>query len=545
MRLRAGSPLNIPIRSNESVMIVEPVLGIDVSQPSIDAPLGSTPSSENYVMREGGLEPRPMLSLRNTTPQPMGSIPILGAHELVSVGNSKFPVVSGTTRWAVYGQASTPNGWSVLSYVSSYGINDPPSGANTDYWDFTQSYYAERDENIAIGANGSYQTLYCTQSDTTVFSTLTGAPRAKYVASLDNYVLAFNLREGSNEYVQRVVWNDRGSVSSWTGGLSGFEDLLSMKGAGTRIIPHDNKVVLFSSDEIWQGLQGDIVFPWKFYPYDTSRGCPYPWTITQTPAGLMFLGKDYQVYLLPKGGGPSQAIGQRLHRTIRTTVDQPTRAWAVYDNTLSQYQLFYPVRGGSGRPQRGVYLDINTGSWAPQSFDRSGGNLSLTRGVEIGISSSATTWGGLAAAGIRWADLSASWAELAGTSEERAVLVGSSNGTLYYFNSAATSDNGTAVECKWQSTGLGSEDPAHQKTVTGFRVDYQADSASSLTVRFSQNLGATFAQEMRLDLPAVSGLSQAEGFPYYAARYPLFEITSQGQRHRLFRFYLPFRRGGR
>lgn len=545
MRVNPGSPLRVGRRSNSSVLIVEPTLGVDVTQPGVDAPLGSTPSSDNYIMREGALEPRPMLSLRNTTPQPMGNIPILGMHELTSVGNTRYPIASGTTRWAVYGQAATPNGWSVLSYVSSFGINDPPAGVSTDYWDFTQTYFALRDENIAIGGNGSYQSLYCTQSDTTVFSTLTGAPKAKFVTSMDNYVLAFNVREGTADYVQRVVWNDRGSASSWTGGLSGFEDLLSMKGQGTRIINHDNKVILFSDAEIWQGVQRDFPFTWSFAPYDSSRGCPYSWTITQTPAGLMFLGKDYQVYLLPKGGGPSQPIGQRLHRTIRNLIDQPTRAFGVYDNTISQYQLHYPIKGGSGRPQRAVYLDIHSGSWAQQSFDKTGGNLSPTRGTEIYLTSSSTSYGGAGAVGLRYADAGMSYADMAGTSEERGIMIGSSNGTLYYLNSAATSDNGTAVECRWQSSGLLGDDPSEQKSITEFRVDYQGDSASSLTCRFSQTLGASFGIETQLNLPTVSGMSQSIAYPYYAARYPSFEVSSQGQRHRLFRFYVRYRRGGR
>jgi hypothetical protein len=430
--------------------------------------------------------------------------------------------------------------------VSSYGLNDPPAlTGGSDYWDFTQTYSAARDQNLAIGAAGSYQTLYVTQSDTTVFSSLTGAPRAKYVATLNDYVIAFNMKDGNGTYVQRVSWNDRGSASSWTGGLSGFQDLLSMKGAGTKAFVQDNKLMLTSDEEIWQGVPANYPFTWDFQPYDTSRGCPYSWTVAKTPLGTMFLGKDYQVYLLPKGGGLATPIGQRLHRTIRNTIDNPTRAWAVYDNTYSQYQLHYAIKGGSGYPQRAVFLDINAGSWAPQSFDRSGGQLSLTRGAEIYQASSATTWGGLQAAGIRWADLQMSWAELGGTSEARAILAGSSAGTAFYFNSNATSDNGTPVECRWQSTGLGGEDPSQQKTVREFRVDYQGDSASSLTVRFSQNMGGSFGINTRLDLPAVSGLSQSIAYPYFAARYPSFEITSEGQRHRLFRFFMQFRRGGR
>lgn len=540
-----GAPLPVRIRSSSSVFLIEPTLGIDASQPSVDAPLGSTPNSDNFIMREGALEPRPCLTLRGPSAQILGNDPVLGAHELVSVTNVRYPIRSGTTRWAVYGLSVTPNDWSVLSYVSSYGINAPPALAATEYWDFAQVYQAERDENIAIGAAGSYQTMYCTQSDTSVFSTLTGAPRAKFVTSLNDYVVGFNIREGTNDYVQRVIWNDRGSASSWTGGLAGHEDLLSMKGQGTRVVTQDNQLVLFSDEEIWRGVQRDYPFTWAFGQLDASRGCPYSWTIAQTPMGLIFLGKDYQVYLLPKGGGPSTPIGQRLHRQIRTSIDQPSRAWAIYDNTHSQYQLYYPIKGGAGYPQRAVYLDINSGSWAPQSFDRLGGGIALTRGVEINLSSSATTWGGLHAAGIRWADLGATWAEIAGGSEARAVLVGSSAGTTFYFSSNATSDNGVGVESRWLSTGIGGGDPTKQKTISEFRMDYQADSSSSVTVKFSQTQGASFGVQAQLDLPAVSGISQAIAYTYQASRYPSFEISSQGHRYRAFRFWLKFREGGR
>jgi hypothetical protein len=537
---RFGIPLNIRIRSTESVLVVEPVLGLDVSQPSVDAPLGSTPESSNYVMRDGALEPRPMLARRGVTSQPFGNSPILGGHELVSVANVKYPLVSGTTRLATYGQAANPNDWSVLSYVSSYGLNDPPALAATNYWDWTQIYSADRDENWAVGAAESYQTLYVTQSNTTVFSSLTGAPAAKYVAAYDNYLLAFNMREGSADLVQRVRWNDRGSASSWTGGLAGFEDLLAMKGQGTKIVTQDGALRLFSDQEIWQGVPGDVVAPFRFAPYDTSRGAPYSGTITQTPAGTIFLGRDYQLYLLPSGGGPSQGIGGRLHQKIRNEIDFPERAWSVYDNTLSQYQLFYPIRGGSGYPEKAVYLDMQSGSLAPQTFTHS-----VTRGVEIEVSSSATTYGGLQAAGIRFADLNMTYGQLAGTSQGRAVLVGTSSGTLAYFNSAATNDLGSAVESKWRSTGLAGEDPSHQKSVNEWRVDYQADSSSSLTVRFSTTLGATFGNSVAVDMPSASVMSQAIVHTYHSVRHPMFEVSSEGQRYRLYRFWVQFRRGGR
>lgn len=543
--VRWGSPVNVSPRSQDSIIIVEPTLGIDASQPSVDAPLGSTPGSDNLVMRDGALEPRPMLSLRNTTPQPFGNDPTLGGMELVSTVDGRYPVVSGTTRLAAYGLSGTPNGWSVLSYVSSNGINDPPNVASTQYWDACQIYYPLRDENVAIFGAGSYQSLYCTQSNTTVFSSLTGAPQAKYVTTFDNYVVTFNQRQGSSDFVQRVQWSDRGDPSAWTTGTSGFEDLMAMRGQGTRVVGLENRLLLFSDSEVWQGVRGDNVFIFSFAPYDRSVGCPYSWTVAATPLGVIFLSKDYEVYLLPKSGGPALPIGQRLHRSIRDSIDQPTRAWAVYDHTYGQYQLFYPIKGGSGRPQRAVYLDINTGAWAPQSFDLVGGNLSLTRGFEAYVSSSATTWGGLQAQGITWAQLGQSWSQLGGTSEARAILVGSSSGTMYTFDSAATSDNGTAVQSRWRSTGLAGLNPSHQKTVSEWRMDYQSDSASSMTVRFSTNGGQSFGVETQVNLPATSGLSQAIVYPYMSARYPMFECASEGQRYRAFRFYTKMKEGGR
>lgn len=551
---RYGTGVQIAPRSRSTVIIVEPTLGVESSQPAVDVPLGSTPGSENFIMREGALEPRPTLTLFNSSPAIMGAVPILGGMELTDVTGVRYPIVSGTTRMAVWNQGAS-GAWSVLSYVSSYGLNDPPSLSNTSYWDFTQIYFDTRDENVAVGAAGSYQTLYVTQSNTTVFSSLTGAPQALRVASFDNYLLAFNLRSGTSDYVQRVQWSDRGSMSSWTGGLSGFEDLLTMNGQGTRIMAQENRVVLFSDSEVWQGISAGI-FPsiFQFQPLDQSVGCPYPWTAITTPLGIIFLSKSYQIYLLPKSGGPAVPIGGKVFRYLRTRIGNPERSWAAFDDTTNQYQLFYPIQGGSGYPQRAVYLNIeNVGdaSWAPQSFDLAGGTISLSRGYEVAQTlSSGTSWGGLGAAGLSWSQIGMSWAQLGGLGSNRAILAGTSGGTVTYFNSAGTADlakDGSPVEVRayWRSSALGGWEPERTKTLTQIRADYACDSSSSLTIRASQNQGASFDPGVTVSLPAASALSQVRADLYSNARYPMFEVSSVGQKYRLFRFYAEMRSGGR
>lgn len=482
-----------------------------------------------------------MLSLRNTNPQPFGSVPILGGLEVISVTGLRNPLISGTTGLAWYSNTS----WSVLSYVSAFGVDDPPTGTDTDYWDFNQIYQIDRDENIAVGVNGSYQSVYCWESQTTVFSSLTGAPRATTIAAFDNFLLAANIRSGGSDYVQRIQWSDRGSASSWTNGLAGFEDLLQMRGDITRLLPLENRIIVLGENEVWQGYRSDFPTLFVFQPVDTAVGCPYPWTAAVTPRGIIFLGRDYHVYLLPKEGGVPVSIGQRLHRSIRKIIDHPERAWAAWDHSGDVYQLNYAVKGGSGRPQRAVWLDVDSGTWAPQSYDPVGGSLSLTRGFEIQLSSSATTWGALQAAGITWASINATWADLAGASEERAILAGSSSGTLYYFNSAATSDNGTPVRSYWQSSSLAGDTPSTTKTMTRLYVDYQADSSSSLSVSISQNQGGSFERNRQIALPTASGVSQARADVYVPARYPTFQVESEGFRYRLYRFFVEMRYGGR
>lgn len=547
-RARIGTPFPAPPPSAESVLI-EPIQGFNVSVPAIRLPLGASPAADNYILHDGALEPRPMLSLHSASPQVNGATPVLGMYEIIGVDNTRQQMWSGQTMHSVYGQTNNRNGWSRLSYTSAAGLSDPPNLGAYQYWDYAQTYSASHDQTLVYMAAGSHQTLYAHVADSLVFSSMTGAPQAKYIAALDNYLMAFNVKSNGAVLVQRAQWSDRGSASSWTGGLSGFEDLLSMKGEGTRVVAMDNALYLFSDEEIWRAVpSGNAVFVWSFAPYDQTRGCLYPWTITVTPLGIVFLGTDLQTYLLPKGGGQSRPIGQPVQRQIRSTVDYPERAWAAYDNTYGQYQLYYPVAGGSGYPQKAVYLDIESGVWMPQSFDSAGGAISLGRGVEGQIFASSDTWGGFASTGTTWTQLLAmglTWDDLRGRVLGRSMLLGSSKGTIYSLSSTVTSDSGSPAPAIFRTgANLIPGDVNEQKTVNEWRVDYQADVASKITVKFSRDAGASF-HSSSLSLPAISSMSESIAYPYFGARYPLFEITSEGVRHRLARFWMQFRRGGR
>lgn len=538
---RFGQPLALRGKSASSTFVVSPVGGYRTDVPPTNLPPGFTPDAQNYIVRESALEPRPMLQQRATYASVRNS-PILGGTEAVDVIGASFPFASHATNPVWYSSAS----WSQLSYTSAAGISDPPDNSASTLWDMTQVYgYPMVDQNVVLMASPSYQSLYCWEIGSTVYSTLTGAPRARAVAIFDNYVLAFNIREGTNDFVQRVQWSDRGSVSSWTdpNSLIGSLDILDAKGYGTRLLPQEDRCVAFTSKEVWELRSVGLPTIFDYRAVDRSVGCPFPQTAVDTPQGIIFLGNDYNIYLLPRGGGSATPIGTGVYQTLRETIDYPHRAWGLYNRETNQYELHYCAIGDSF-PAHALSLDLGSGAWMPQVYAQ---ELSYGWMGSLGTSSIGTRWSDLATIGITWAQLSSSWAGLQGSAGvgPLAAYAGSSHGTLYYLSSGATNDDGQAVTCRWRSHAMVGQDPTAQKTMTEVRLDYQADSTSTVTVQFSGDVGASFVDPQGVSLPTSSVESQVRVHPYLSARYPMFEVTQDVGKTRLFRFHVTHREQGR
>ena len=532
-----GQPVTFP-RSEQTVFLVEPTIGFNSAQPETDISLGQTPEMQNFEMRDGALEPRSRLSTVNTNPRPMAEA-VTGGMEAVSSLGSVYPVISGSTQWAWYSQGS----WSKLSYVGSF----VPTGTGTDYFDFTQIYYPTTDEMLVVAGCESHQSLLCWGIGATVFSTLSEAPRARYLASLDNFLVAFHIRDvgsAQSRYVQRVQWSDRGNPANWTSFIAGNQDLLDAKGEGTRIMDLDNRLILFFENEIWVGYRSTGVASFTFEPLDKTTGTRYSWTVAKTPVGLVFLGNDFMVYLLPKEGGGAQPIGKALQRRIRETIDAPTRAHGIYDEAKGLYRLFYPERGGTGLPTREVQVNLTEGSFALQAYSP----RSLTRGFAAYLQSAAAgiTWDELSTAGYTWDTIPYVWDQMgsSATRVNKTVFLGTSNGTMYQLSSAYSLDDGTPVESKWRSGALGGGDPNMVKCVNQIRADCASNPMSTITLRVSRDQGATFDTGQAVSIPVSSNQTQVLAWVNTTARYPVFEVTTQDIGMRLYRFWLAMRSGG-
>lgn len=511
-----GSPAEFRVTSIVSTVVAQPA-GAARNVTLLNQAPGSALSGENYIVRDGALELRPVLSPITASDNPFGARdPLSGAFELQTVNGIYYPTVLRHDTFAQPLGGGLGAAWSETAAVSNDTVL---SGTAQLRWDTTQIYSDLEDQNVVVAAPDTRQALLYVLPGGSKFKVLTGAIGAKRVAAFDNYVLAGNVfdRSSALTFPQRIQWSDRGSASSWTGGLSGFEDLLAARGEIQRIIPLENRVMVFFDDEIWQGLPNQYPFTFTFSPLDRGIGCPYPWTATVTPQGVVFMGRDFQMYLLPKAGGQPQPIGQAIQRKVRSDITWPDRAFGVYDPNLQQYEMFYCASTDS-YPRNAAFMDINSGAWSFQSFP-----VPLTTGCAVH--------------------------ERADRNNAVVPLVASSNGTIYRLSSEYAKDSlsvsSASVLAYWEFLPFGGETPAAQKLVTQVRVDYDAPSASSLTVRTSANQGETFSPGVRLSLGASSIVSQGVAYVNEASRYPVVRIEQESQRARIHRAHVTARVGGR
>lgn len=474
------TPFGFPLRgrpqqSSTTVRMVPLTQGMSANRPFTNEPPGSASSLMNYLPMNGILTPRSRLSSIGTLPR---AGLIFGMTEMQHTGsvplNRLWVVASGSTVTDNLACLPVDGGTvSQASFVSSHGIGTKPDWtlavARPSFAQYPSVFDPSiLDDILLIGLPrpiGSATTILAagiTAAGVPTYSYLTGAPPAKFVISFDNYVVAWNVMDGSTPQQRRAQWPARGDPGNWTGPGSGFEDLLSMKGIGTGGAVLDSRLVLFSSQEIWLGIPSSYPSQFQFSPLDTTVGLPYGFsgTVVNTELGIIFLGSDRNLRLLPRGGGLSVIINPSLGIFLRDRSLLIDGAWGQYDEDRRLYHL-RPVIGGSGN---GIVLNLNTGEWG-EEFTQ----LSTTAGC---------------------------YAASAGPFAEKSFS-GDVQGRLYSDNSLLRNDQRTStsqftVTSKYRSEPVGLDLPDGQRQIVRTNWAYRATSAASGVVSLSGDYGNTF-----------------------------------------------------
>lgn len=519
-RSRFGFPQGPPQDSTHTTRSI-PLTGMAPNLPWPGRDPGSALSLVNLYPTDGALKPRSRLSSLNTIKVPGDEVH--GLHELPQADlGAPFLWYSCNT---VHGILTSNGSVSRASFISSFGLGAGSLVASTA-WQYALAYSDTSDRNILIAAPiTSYDTLfslYQNDSDVPFYSYLTSAPETRSVGAFDNYVVAFNTREGGLALPTRVRWCVRGNPSNWTSEGAGFEDLLQMRGSGSAVKGgRDGRLYLFGDKEIWYGVGATYPAQFQFFPLDTTIGCPYPMTIRETDRGYLYLGSDLHVRLLPYGGGTPEPVvpslrpllGQVRHSTL------PSRSWAVYDPVTRIYQLHFQRNSSIAPAVYQVFaINVDTAEWSVLEYPT--GTSSPRCGYVT------TQWN------TRYTDT-------------EGVFFGTSTGTIYSTHSLLATDSGSTVTAMLRPAIIAPDLAGNWKQLTDVNVDFRATSKGTLNINLSTDGGNNYSSAgvVSMNSAPVSGRSNLN--VYAGGAFPAIELTSTSTGYELHRLDVSMTIGGR
>lgn len=493
---RFGFPIRLP-KSVTTVARVAPIFGW-TPFPDLEAPVGSLVSAQNLWVRDKRLEPRHRLATLGLN-NPWQDVPN-GAFPYDDITGVTYPMVTSAATVAYLADGGT---WTPLTYAASSTSNFPPAGGRNDLYFGTSVYLPRRDLNIEVFTNG-VDPLFAWggPADGLTYSTLTQAPIARDVALFDNRPVAWNIREltNANRFVTRMAWPVAGDPEDWLGIGAGTDDLVDMRGQGTRIFASEDELIFGSTREIWRGRRVGLPFVFEFSPIAKAIGMAHPRAAIQTPDGIFWLHSDYMVYQL--AGGTITPVGAPIQRELHDTIIDRDTAFFTHHADIRQLSLWYSADGGYAN--RAFTFNTLNGTWTPH---RTVQRLSVGFSGQPQSASSSVTWNALVGT---FAQQTQTFQQLLGVGQNAADAVVSSTGTAYIFSPDATTDDGQVVLHEGQLGALWADSSNRLKHVAQVRIDCQANSASSLSVAISTNLGTTFPYEQRFAPSLQSHTSQVE-----------------------------------
>lgn len=520
------SPPNQAMRTE----IVEPVGGFNAQRPATNLTPGETPFSQNWVMGDRYIEPRSGLSrlgsVTSATTLLRNDFPLYACGALERIGTDVAYVVSRGTI-AQYAPGDPASTWTtVVGTAPASNTTKVPGTFYDGYYDHTVVFDAAADTQYLILTNWHDMPLKVpvqssgNAASSIISSFVSVTSFARYVENFDDRLIFFSSRNtGAVPDDKRVRWSARGSPFDFTNG--GFEDLESMKGVPSGMAKSGDNLALFSTREIWLARPRRDAFGFDFYGLRQDIGNLYPHSLQETAAGPIWLGPDNQFYRL--FGSEVRRIGDELGALLETTLREPQLAFSVYDPNTATYKFFYSDTTGQ-YPTKALFLSVNElrpvglntdkGVWFMQDF----GSFELAAAGRVNHSLSPQI--------------------------EQSVFVVSSKGTPYRLDSATTSDDGTAIDCRWRSHALRAErDLFPYEALQECWLEYEYDSATTSTVSVyqSSNNGGSFT--------AVGSASLTSGVGYVlvpisaaAARNQMFELRlNDGSKPRLARMQLKLR----
>jgi hypothetical protein len=407
--------------------------------------------------------------------------------------------------------------WSLMSYYSSTYTTGTLFGAmGAGTYNATPYYHPTTDRNELLilargGGQGPWTYNPSSSSNNLAYSlmTMTGATlTGGYVTYFDDRLV---FASGSE-----VQWSARGAPETYTTPDGGVTLLSNARGGNiTGLYADGDRLLVLFRDEIWQGVKIAFPFNFDFFLLFDAVGCLAPKSAAQTPYGLVFLGTDYNLWVIPPGGSPRR-FSENASRLLS---DELTGDWfgnafandaaGGWSDEMDAYVLSW-MDGNFKAKGLTAHVTPQGAVWSPIGFDVQSANSWHIRC--FGQVSTSTKF--------NWSNLGRG--RLLGASSRRSGST-MSTGDIFEFTSLATDDLGSRITCT-HFTLVPNPNPMERQIVREVRLDYRSVSASSMSLRMTPDFGATYPVSVNVALPPAPLSAQTVIHVGLSAVYPGFEL---------------------
>lgn len=269
-----------------------------------------------------------------------------------------------------------------------------------------------------------------------------GNTQCKSVAVYDNSLFLLNTTEGGQDFPQRMRWSDRANIIVWSGGESGFIDLLAEPHHIKHAMPLGPYLFVYRTGSIYR--TNAVNSATKRFTHDrmiANDGIFSTGGVVDLGDKHLYCGKDdFYEY---RGGYDKVAAGEAIREEFfgNSSPLDKTKSHKLFMLNLEERKevmVFFQGTGQSNPRACFRYNDLFK-SWATRDFseDITGYGTSVNAGTVV-------TWANAVGS---WANYAGAWnsSSLVGSDSSTFLLSGTTDRS-YEYNFTAGSDNGTAIQ---------------------------------------------------------------------------------------------------
>ena len=258
-------------------------------------------------------------------------------------------------------------------------INSGYTMSGDTYWKFVSF----GDEVIACGNDTDGLQGFTVNTDS-AFAAISGAPAAREIAVVRDFVVTGNVTYSSATYRSRVRWSAINDASSWTIGTdqADFQDIPDA-GQITGLVGGEFGVVLMErAIARMQYVGSPLIF--TFEKVETNHGCNYPNSIASLGASQVFYLADDGFFMF--NGQKSIPIGaEKVDQFFFDDLDfsNTDRISCAIDPENQVVMWGYPSVNGFGNPDRILAYNYAVQKWSIAELDHEILSSSLTPSFSV------------------------------------------------------------------------------------------------------------------------------------------------------------------